>query len=178
MDYTAIVSRLNSHTPSLYPEDIWQPSLSAAIGDWNEPAADAEMQAACRAGLLLWNDDLDASHRVAQDIETPTGSFWHAIMHRREGDGGNSKYWWARTGRHPAFAGVRDAVLETLSAHGNGEAVAFRRALEQAGTWTPEVFVDCCEAWKKSGGDDAWLRAVQLAEMRALLDWCHAATNP
>src|SRR4051812_40242009 len=47
------------------------------------------------AGLWLYFDWLDESHRVSQSIDTPTGSFWHAIMHRREGDFSNSKYWYA-----------------------------------------------------------------------------------
>src|SRR5687768_17175198 len=36
------------------------------------------------AGLWLFFDYLDESHKVSQALETPSGSFWHAIMHRRE----------------------------------------------------------------------------------------------
>src|SRR5262245_21627515 len=48
------------------------------------------------AGLWLYHDWLDESHRISQSLDTPTGSFWHAIMHRRERDFSNSKYWYAR----------------------------------------------------------------------------------
>src|SRR4051794_32254466 len=44
------------------------------------------------AGLWLWHDWLDESHRISQRVETADGSYWHAIMHRREGDFSNSKY--------------------------------------------------------------------------------------
>src|SRR5262245_57729481 len=55
------------------------------------------------AAFWLRYDWLDESHRISQGIETPTGSMWHAIMHRREGDFSNSKYWYRRTDGHPAF---------------------------------------------------------------------------
>ena len=38
------------------------------------------------AGLWLWHDWLDESHTISQALPSPAGSFWHAIMHRREGD--------------------------------------------------------------------------------------------
>src|SRR4051812_18805083 len=56
---------------------------------------------ACLAALHLWFDDLDGSHRISQDLPTPEGSAWHGIMHRREGDFWNSKYWFRRVGSHP-----------------------------------------------------------------------------
>src|SRR5688500_12981736 len=52
------------------------------------------------AGLWLLADDLDRSHRIVQDVATPSGSFWHAIVHRREGDFSNSRYWYARCAEH------------------------------------------------------------------------------
>src|SRR2546426_5983164 len=45
------------------------------------------------AGLWLYVDNLERSHTVSQGIETSTGSFWHGIMHRREGDFSNSHHW-------------------------------------------------------------------------------------
>lgn len=56
-----------------------------------------------QAGLWLYVDDLDQSHTISQGISDATGSFWHGIMHRREGDFSNSHYWFNRTGHHPSM---------------------------------------------------------------------------
>src|SRR4051794_25421628 len=61
------------------------------------------------AGLWLYHDFLDESHRISQDLHSPTGSFWHAVMHRREGDFSNAKYWYARCRHHPALAQIAAA---------------------------------------------------------------------
>jgi hypothetical protein len=53
------------------------------------------------AGLWLYVDDLDRSHTISQGIEDVTGSYWHGIMHRREGDFSNSHYWMRRAAGHP-----------------------------------------------------------------------------
>src|SRR4029079_1638108 len=66
--------------------------------------ADAEMAACCISGIWLLYDCLEESHTISQGIDTPSGSFWHAIMHRREGDFSNAKYWFQDVGRHPVFA--------------------------------------------------------------------------
>jgi hypothetical protein len=111
---------------------------------------DADMAAACLAGLWLRFDFLDESHKISQEIETPTGSFWHAIMHRREGDFGNSKYWWRRVGQHPALVG------------------------------DPFAFVDAVEARViRNEGDAAALQAHQRREWESLFDHCcrHAAVS-
>ena len=65
---------------------------------------DRTMAKACLAGLWLRFDFLDESHAISQEIKTPTGSFWHGIMHRREPDYDNAKYWFHRVGEHPVFA--------------------------------------------------------------------------
>ena len=56
------------------------------------------------AGIWLYVDELHKSHTVSQGLNDATGSYWHAIMHRREGDFGNSKYWLRQVGHHEACA--------------------------------------------------------------------------
>src|SRR5579862_7430246 len=58
---------------------------------------------ACLAGLWLYHDFLDESHRISQDLSTVEGSYWHGLMHRREPDFSNSKYWFRHVGQHPVF---------------------------------------------------------------------------
>lgn len=58
------------------------------------------------AGLWLYIDELDRSHHVSQGIHDPTGSYWHGVMHRREGDFSNSRYWFDRVGQHPAMQSI------------------------------------------------------------------------
>lgn len=50
----------------------------------------------------LWfikKGDWVAAHDIAQDIETPLGSWLHALLHLIEGDLGNARYWFAEAGR-------------------------------------------------------------------------------
>jgi len=50
----------------------------------------------------LWFDakgDWSASHNLAQEIETPDGSWVHAYLHRKEGDDSNASYWYRKAGR-------------------------------------------------------------------------------
>ena len=50
----------------------------------------------------LWfakRGDWEAAHEIAQDIETPLGSWIHALLHLIEGDLGNARYWFVQAGR-------------------------------------------------------------------------------
>src|SRR5262245_6850024 len=48
--------------------------------------------------MWLWHDFIEEAHKIAQDNASAEGSWLHAIVHRREGDFSNSKYWYARCG--------------------------------------------------------------------------------
>jgi hypothetical protein len=167
--------------PPLFPKTVWQSELSIQItnvtdaelfGKENSTSDANDFANACRAGLLLWNDDLEASHNIAQNIENSTGSYWHAIIHRREGDVFNSNYWWNRTGAHPAFNRVLDSTLQTLHNESDEEARSFRQQLQKSRRWLPSEFVQACETSRLSN-NDLWLRRIQAAELEALLHWCH-----
>ena len=66
-------------------------------------AVQSQIDPALKAAIWLYVDDLEASHAISQGIHDLTGSMWHAIMHRREGDFSNAKYWLRQAGNHPAF---------------------------------------------------------------------------
>src|SRR5579863_995376 len=70
---------------------------AATAQDW---FAGAFAPDAALAGLYVYFSCFEEAHRVAQDIETPEGSYWHAIVHRQEPDAGNAAYWFRQVGRH------------------------------------------------------------------------------
>lgn len=115
-----------------------------------------EVSPACAAGLWLYHDFLDESHAISQDLHTAEGSFWHAILHRREPDAANSKYWWRQVGAHP--------VLEQLTREAPALGFAYT---------TPAAFVDFCERVRGSEtADEELAKRVQLLEWQLLFNWC------
>lgn len=96
------------------------------------------------SALWLYVDDLDRSHTISQGIEDTTGSYWHGIMHRREGDFSNSHYWMRRAARHPL--------------------------LQSNPEINPDDLVDSVAAAR--GKDLPELVARQREEWKTLFEWC------
>ena len=182
--FDTILQQLQNRVPlaPLFPTQIWQPELSKTIEESDDDALfDAsagndeqrEIRAACRAGLFLLNDDLEASHTISQQIKSRTGAFWHAIMHRREGDFSNALAWFTNAGIHPAFDDAYTSAMCALMSETSPDATAFALKLEEAGSWTPQEFVAPCENAKSQNAEPEWLQRIQRAEMIALLNWCY-----
>lgn len=124
------------------------------------------------ASLWLWHDWLDASHEISQSIPSPTGSFWHAIMHRREGDFFNGKYWNARSRNHPAYATLASQAMPVVAA---ARARLGRWADRlTCGGWDADAFVDFVEFANGRPQDPAHATAVELQrlEWRVLFEHC------
>jgi hypothetical protein len=122
------------------------------------------------AGLWLYFDWLEPSHAISQSLETPTGSFWHAILHRREGDFSNSKYWYARCANHPAMPAI-GAMANTLINSRPADKSLLRLTMPD---WSPRAFVDLVEAVHEKPDDPRYALAVSLQriEWQVLFDHC------
>ncbi len=132
------------------------------------PVVNANGAEAMLAGLWLWHDDLEASHAISQGVHTPTGSYWHAILHRREGDFGNTKYWNARCRNHPILASLARAAA--IVVHPLPADKRLLRLVRDG--WEPDAFVDLCESLQNTPNDPLYSIAVglQKTEWRILFD--------
>ena len=131
--------------------------------------------AALQAGLWQLHDFLEESHQCSQGIEGRgvhrAGDYWHAIMHRREPDYSNSKYWFRRVGRHPVFPSLCDRAAEILELVPSARSREWVERLCGSGSWDPFAFVDlCAECAADESGDLALAaRRIQFAEMLLLI---------
>lgn len=132
---------------------------------------DEAMAQCCLSGLWLWHDFLDESHAISQEISTVEGSYWHAIMHRREPDYSNAKYWFRRVGRHATFPALAEQAAALCEQYSPDSAAAFLRGGQ---AWDPFEFVDLCEAVaRERSRSDELARRVAQAEWQLLFDHCY-----
>lgn len=150
----AVAELLSGRLPVLGPGSPNEP-VRATLAAF--PAA-GEMGQALLSALWLYHDFLDESHAISQELHTPTGSLLHGMMHRREPDAWNSKYWFRRVGDHPVYLAIGAAAKEL----GYG-----------TGVWDAAKFVDDCEAARGSGTErEELLRRVQAKEIELVAAWC------
>lgn len=141
--------------------------LTATAAFDPQPVVDHQMADASMAGVWLLYDQLDDSHRISQGISTSTGSFWHAIMHRREGDFGNAKYWFRSTGQHPINGSLSQAAELLATEHGIQNSLP-------TGDWDGGAFVDLVQqAVQGELQLTRFCEAVQQAEWELLFDYCY-----
>jgi hypothetical protein len=161
-----IVDRLMALGPGA-PNVGMRPQLEQLQHDLPAKAKNRDFAAACLAGLWLYHDFLDESHSISQDLHTVEGSCWHALMHRREPDYWNSKYWFRRVGEHPIYVQLRAEVIELCKGHTWPSCIGEK-------TWDPMGFVDLCE---KQADPNAMAhehcRNIQAIEWRLLFEYCH-----
>ena len=151
---------------SCEPLESLQEKLSATFASANIPG---HKHAAIRSLILLWHDHLDESHSISQEIHSVDGSFLHGIMHRREPDYGNAKYWFQRVGEHPSYPVIADRAGEILGA---SESSALKAKLTHDGRWNPFAFIEACEnALRKNDQTTiSILQQVQEVEFKSLLE--------
>lgn len=140
--------------------------LDRFVADHELPA-DAALR--LRATALLYHDQHDPAHDLVQDLSDGDGALIHAMLHRREPDYWNAKYWFRRVEGHPVYLSLGRRISATPDAP---ESPSLVRELTLPGSFDPFAFVDLCEREQRSP-DDApavrWLRGVQQAEFEELV---------
>jgi hypothetical protein len=137
---------------------------------------DRDMARCCHAALWLLHDYLDESHTISQEVGSTTGSYWHGIMHRREPDFGNSKYWFRRVGKHPAFEPLHGSARSIVNAKADGVGDPDREVadLVTSHDWDPFLFVDLChKALNTHSNLERVCREIAQAEWQVLFHYCY-----
>ncbi len=177
--YSAAISELlrDKRTSALGPgspnKSMRRKLESLSLGSAFRPHAvrNRDMASACLAGLWLYHDFLDESHALSQEISTTTGSYWHGILHRREPDYPNAKYWFRRVGDHPVFEPLHLAAGEMAAAQKLPSSAKF---LATQSKWEPFAFVDLCESSLAGHSPCEMLcQQVQMREWEILFEYCY-----
>ncbi|MDF2962240.1 MAG: hypothetical protein K0S39_3975 [Paenibacillus sp.] len=186
MEWTEAVQKLwgalAEHRPSLYPAEEWDELLDIRIAKLRPEGLEAGQTSyalAVKAGLHLLNESLDKSHELSQDIHHATGSYWHGIMHRMEGDYSNAKYWFRQVGTHTVFTSLfKQAKNVYLQAEADSiQSAALKGQLERltAGSaWDPYLFVDIVQQQVQVAQEEQaekLLLKIQQIEMKLLLQY-------
>jgi hypothetical protein len=138
------------------------------------------MEERLRAAALLYHDHHNEAHDLVQDHVDSDGALIHAVLHRREPDYWNAKYWFRRVGDHPVYHRVTEWLdnpgSAPFSVGGEWDADvgrSIRTRLTLGGWVDPLALVDQCEELASRGSDDGsadLLRWVQHAEFEALVE--------
>ena len=168
------------------PNEVMRPALAKLSPDDVVPATTSrELAGCCLSGLWLWHNFLEESHEISQNLHSAEGSYWHGIMHRREPDYSNAKYWFRRVGDHAIFPALLEAGQALASrkqadpkASSAGNLSRSAQELVEAAHWDPYGFVDLCQSAARDGGDDeSFCRQMATIEWQLLFDYCYQAAR-
>lgn len=171
--YEALVVRGDGgHAEAVEAIDVL--SMTRAEELFASPVREMDEARLALAGLWLWHDALEASHEICQSIETSGGSYWHAILHRREGDFPNARYWLRRAGGHGSFGAIAARVGAMIGELPVDKGMLRLVSGSGAGArWDPGALVDLVEEEEGAGVASERRRLVveiQRAEWRTLFE--------
>lgn len=168
--YSDIVDRIfreEDLLKKLIPQGLLTPAAMSGLRVATEEeisggrtVSDHAMFALVRAGLFYALDALAECHAIVQAIPGDESAYWHGMIHRREGDFDNARYWFRRTGVLPVFDEL----------HGEAGRVSPHMAAQM--NWDPYLFTGLCEQEKygeKSLRDE--LVKLQRIEFEVVFDY-------
>ena len=113
-----------------------------------------------RAGLFYYHNALEDSHKQAATLDGDIASYWHGMVHRREGDFENARYWMRRAGEQPVFQEMQGRASDA-SPH-----------MSRQSNWDPFLFIHLCEQYKY--GETTYKKEIghlQRVEFAAMFDY-------
>jgi hypothetical protein len=128
-----LLSRLQPKEPLFWALSDQFRSMDDATLAGGKAVKDPAQFALIRGAILYALDELDTAHQIFQDDPSELGSYWHGMMHRREGDFDNARYWFRRAGRLTLFP--------TMHAASSGASPTMARQE----TWDPYLLTGQCE---------------------------------
>jgi hypothetical protein len=156
-----LLEKLVPTTPLDYPllQELRAADDAAVSGQ--QSIGQPQMFALVRGGLLYALDAIGEAHKIFQDSPGDLGSYWHGMMHRREGDFDNARYWFRRSGVLPIFGALHRQACEH-------SAVMARQS-----NWDPYLFTGECEQARFGETESLKeLAALQRVEFETLFDYC------
>ena len=65
---------------------------------------------------FILDDDWEKAHAIVQEIDNDIAQWIHAVLHKIEGDSGNSRYWYAKSSMatYEKFANPNKELLHIL----------------------------------------------------------------
>jgi hypothetical protein len=161
------LNELGPGTPNLAAQPLLQ-ELERELPKLAKVPAHAQ---ACLAALWLYHDFLDEAHANAQELVDGDGSYLHAIMHRREPDYANAKYWFRRVRGHAIFGELAKSAATLAKDAGTPAGSEY---LTRQAAWDSAKFVDLCQSAARGPAALALLcRQIQKREWELLFAHCY-----
>ena len=117
----------------------------------------------CLAALMFAQDYIWEGHEIVQDYPDLEASWWHAFMHRMEGDYGNAAYWYRRVGTpseySDLFKEIRQLDLESPISQ-----------IQESSSWDPFEFNGLINNYKRTNEES--LKKVHSLEFKYLFGLC------
>ena len=152
----------------LIPQEPDAPLLARRIREADEATisggravGDPGIFALVRGVLFYAVDAIHEAHAVFQEAPGDLGAYWHGMMHRREGDFENARYWFRRAGK----LGFFDLLHRAASEHSP--------VMARQSNWDPYLFTGECEQ-ARFGAEEGLkeLAALQLVEFEGVFEYC------